>query len=300
MKKFLLTVGGFIGLFLLYKIGLIALLYSVSPAESKKLDFYGVNDKTKPKIILVGASNILYNYDIRYLNKVFPEYNVIGCHYTASSGLYVTLDKLSYLQPSKNDIIVFDFPHSYYESANYIPVNELKTIRLMTKKILVGSFLHNPLYATKSFLRLNPKDFLHVFKEHGQRKERKDTIHFRYTYPIRKPRYLTCWTSDENKFTVSSSGFEKEYVQSLANVLHAQFPSRILFRFPALRKNDFAIDTARVHYLEKEYPFLNTFTSSLYDTPLMFDQWYHLNQCGQRLNTPDLEKELKKHLAFTP
>ena len=78
------------------------------------MSFYG-KQTNKPRIILVGSSNLEHNYDYTFLNEHFQYFDVVGCNLNEPSGVFPTLHKLKLLNPNPNDIIVFCFPHSFYE-----------------------------------------------------------------------------------------------------------------------------------------------------------------------------------------
>ncbi len=304
MNKFLKVLGLFVLCFLLIKIAMVAIVYTLAPESDRKLMFYGKNDPNKPKIILVGASNITFNYNYEYLSKRFPGYNIIGCHYSAPSGPFVTINKLKLLKPDEKDILIFDFPHSFYEPSNFFPINDAMTVSRTSKSAMRNAFLFNPVYAARSFFRLNFKDFYHVYTKIWLKRADpyKEWV---YTTPSRDSLYNACWTNDSTKikdvhynpsvnFHIVSAGFDKDYITSLYSSIKKNFTSRIFFHFPPLRKGDFDVDMKRITFLEKELPFLNSFQSSIYDTQYMYNQWYHLNKCGTNLSSIDLEKKLDK------
>ena len=85
MKPLIIKVSLFLSILVLYKlISLSIILYTTS---GKNLtNFYGELTH-KPKLVLVGSSNLDHNYDYKALNLHYPSYNVIGCNLNEPSGL---------------------------------------------------------------------------------------------------------------------------------------------------------------------------------------------------------------------
>jgi hypothetical protein len=296
MKKFLFYTGAFLVVFLLVKLLMLGTLYFMCPEEKDKLEFYGKNDGKRPKIIILGASNVTFNFDFSKLEQSFPQYNIVGCHYSAPSGFFVALDKLQYLKPSKDDIIILELPHSYYESSTFLPINELKTIHRITKKTILSSFGFNPILASRAFFRINIKDMYNIIKVLANVNKSPQAI-TRFFLPTRDAQYNKCWTNSENTFTITSTGFEINYIQDLHKSLIKKIEGKVFYRFPALLENDYYINNKRLNYLENNLPFLNSLESSVYERKYMYNQWYHLNKCGAEVNTKLLAAEIKAKLG---
>ena len=92
MKKFLINIFLFAGLIVLYKIILVSIVI-FSSADVANNGYLG-KTSNKPRIILVGASNMGYDYNYPTLNEHFNDFDVIGCNMCEPSGFYAIMYKL--------------------------------------------------------------------------------------------------------------------------------------------------------------------------------------------------------------
>ena len=75
-------------------------------------------------MIVIGASNIGYNYDFNKLSIEFPKYSIYTISYSEPAGLFLLYDNLNRFKLTENDILIWDLPHSFFEPDKYLPISE--------------------------------------------------------------------------------------------------------------------------------------------------------------------------------
>lgn len=293
MKRFLIQVSIFIAVLALFKGVQTALAWNGMSSKDAS-NFYGQNTG-KPKIILVGSSNLDFNYDYGFLDKIFVDYDVVGCNLNEPSGLYPTLYKLRRLNPQKDDILIFCLPHSHYEPTKFIPLGSSGK-KGYTTEMLTEGFKEFPMKFAESIIDIKTTDTFNLLGENASYDARDDSNQFDTEMEADAySDFRECKKLDGN-FDISSSGFDEEYLIELHNYLQDTFPSQILFRFPAVKEFEFAVDKKRLEFLSANFEFLNSFEESVYSDEFWYNQWYHLNYCGRETNTGKLIGELNEYL----
>lgn len=293
MNKFLFRALIFIGILVVFK--LLQTMLVINNLNSKdSSNFYGVQSE-KPRIILVGSSNLDFNYDYKLLNQTFENYDVVGCNLNEPSGLYATIYKLKKLSPKKNDIILFAVPHSLYEPAKLIPLGS-KGKKGFSAAMISESLSDFPMKFIEAIINIKTSDTFKLIKESNEMGIGIDSIQFSATTEADElPDFLACKKLD-GAFDISSTGLDKDYLNEIQAFLKDEFEAEILFRFPAVKEFEYVIDTKRLDFLSTNYNFLNNFEVSIYSDEYWYNQWYHLNNCGRQLSTEKLIKELNTHL----
>lgn len=295
MKKLFYKIISFLSIIVVYKI--IILLFFVFKLSSKNSnDFYGEISE-KSKLILVGSSNLDYNYDYSEISREFPNYNVIGNNLSEPSGLYALIFKLKRLNPSKDDIIVFSLPHSLYEADKFLPIGSFKKSGFSVA-LLKESFKNFPLESFQAMSSLKLMEVYNILNARIDKENLNDSIlNFQKTPKIHNNyKYKNCEVSIGNDFNIQSISYDKEYLEKIQVFINNEFDSKIFFRYPALKKDDFLVNKERLDFLNKHFSFLDDFENAIYIEKYWFNQWYHLNACGRDLNTEKLILELKQRL----
>lgn len=276
---------------LFYKITVFMIFYYTLPYESS-YTYYGAASE-KPKIVLVGCSNLKYNIDYTLLNKEFANYNIIGCPLSEPSGLFSLLYNLKHLKTKKEDLVIFCLPHSLYEADKFLPLRNYKKSKF-SKVLLMDGLRTFPLASLKEMLLIK----VSLLKDLSYRKTvSSTTISYKDSPEIHSDSlYQSCWVNPDERFFIKSSGFNKDYIENIIELIHKNLNSNILFRYPAIRENLFEIDKDRLSYLDDRLPFINTLEESIYPSSYWFNQWYHLNQCGRDLNSKKLIHEIQSFL----
>ncbi|MGF1559136.1 MAG: hypothetical protein ACFCUL_08605 [Flavobacteriaceae bacterium] len=293
MSKFLIRVTVFFSILLLLKLLQVALVVkNLNPIDSS--NFYGV-DSNKSRIILVGSSNLDFNYDYQKLNASFDGYDVVGCNLNEPSGLYATVYKLKKLNPKKDDILVFCLPHSLYEPDKLIPLGSSGK-KGFSANMIKNALVDFPFGFIGSVLNIKTSDSYKLLLEKESYGLDDGAVKF---YPNTEsdvlPDFLECKKLD-GQFDISSTGFDEEYLLAIHRFLNSSFQSRIWFRFPAVKEAEFYVDQARINFLSSNFVFLNDFDDAIYQDEYWYNQWYHLNSCGRELNTTKLMDELKDQI----
>ncbi len=295
MKQFLRKFIKFIFIvFLIKAVLFIPVLLSLTRLSKS---FYG-KQTNKPRIILVGSSNLDQNYDYKFLNNHFHNFDVIGCNLNEPSGVFPTLFKLKQLNPKPNDIIIFCFPHSFYEEDKHFPIESFKK-RGVNSTVFLNYIEEFPTNSLMKFLSHTTKDSYQLLKNKRPAREEFDVSYTEQPTITTDSLYNSCWVNTENNFTITSLTYEKEYIEELLEYVSKKFEGNIYFRFPAIRKDDYTINQNRLLYLKETNLFINDFNSSIYQDKYWFNQWYHLNKCGRDLSTQKLIVELENKKAQT-
>ena len=297
MRPFLKQIGFIAVIYLTYKFLLALLLYSFLP-DIVKVTLEGQKEKDKPNLILIGASNLYYNYDYQMLRRSLGAYNISSFNNSASKGGFFILDELENLDLNEKDILVFCLPHSFYESEEFLPLKHLLSKDAIPKKTVLNALKANLLLSLKSFLEISIMDVIQLSQQGPSPEAAIDlgATRNKLTNHYNDSLYEACWSSDKNSFNIKSEYFEQDYIHSFCSYIYSNFPCKVVFRFPPVREDDFNINQERLKYLKSAHPFLNKFSESIYPKELFFDQWYHLNKCGREENTMKTIRELQDYL----
>lgn len=295
MQRFIKNIGFFLLLILVYKLLIFACCYFSLPQENIQSSFYGKNDTELPSVLVVGASNLVYNYNFEWLNEQNKNYNFIGCNLNEPSGLFATLHKCKNLLPKENDILVLCLPYSFYESEKFLPFKSDRKIGF-SRALLQKAFTSFPFYTMKNINDISLLDLGEITKQ----KEPTTDKQLQFEMTARQQTdslYQSCWTTNEDKFNIKSTTFDKEYMMSMYRSLKTMFNCKIVFRFPVVKEGDYVLNEKRIKFMEEEFNCINKFEDSIYSNQYWYNQWYHLNACGAQLNTNKLLKELTKTLS---
>jgi len=294
MKKFLKKISFFFGILLLYKM-LLFVIFFFNLSDYSQHSYYGA-ESVKPKIVLVGSSNLQYNIDYQLLNEHFIHYTTIGCHLSEPSGLFALYSNLEKLALGEQDIVIFCLPHSLYETDKFLPLRNHKKANF-SKALLADCAKKFPIEFINSVSAIKLLT-VKSLDAAPSKKARPPKISYQKSPEIHSDSlYKSCWVNPEEKFFIKSTGFNASYLNKIIDFLSNQLPSKILFRYPSIRKDLFDIDTDRISFLNKEVHFINTFDRSIYPSEYWFNQWYHLNRCGRDLNSKKLIEELEPILS---
>ena len=294
MKKFISKISLFIFIFICYKAAIsLALYFSISAHSS--INFIGQNIEGKNRIVIVGSSNISHNYDYKLLNENYKDYNVILCSLSEPNGFFANIYSLKKLNLTEKDIVIFSFPHTFYEKAKFMPFNKIISSRL-SQELINDAVLYAPNETLRSFMAFDLFDAVTVLKNSGA--AISPEVKFIDELSIETDSlYNKCWVSPKNRFHVYSTTFERQYIIKLDQIIKQYVPGKLYYRFPAIRKGQYIINKDRLNFLSENYSYINTTETSVYKDEYWFDKWYHLNKCGREISTSKLIKELnaQKH-----
>jgi hypothetical protein len=300
MKKFIKIITIFLSIYLLYKAVLLLLVWQALP-ETRSTTSIRPYEAGKPRIIFAGASNLIYNFDYDRIEERFPGFTVTGGLFTEPSGVFVIIDKIKEMKPAPDDIIIMCLPHSLYQSVQFMQLNDTLTLRVATRKTLIEALRFNPIYTLRSIANIDVRHVPGIAKwikgsKRSQRKTPKAVPGHspdKFGGGQKDPLFLECWTNPSDVFHVGSNDFDRRYLASLFKSIHGYISCRVMFRFPAVQRDNFSLNMDRIRYLQENQRFLNTFEESQFSREYWFNQWYHLNRCGRDLNTEMLIKELE-------
>ncbi len=291
MKTFVLKIAAF---FLMLVAGNVIYFFGYFkkfPSSIKTLSYFGSQESGKPNLILFGASNLVYNYDYEKLSATFDDFNVIANWEYEFRGFFPTASKLTALEQTAQDILIVTAPYNWYEEYKFLPLLNKANTTKISQKVIVNGLSYFPVLTVKSFFNISTslnKDTSQIDDSTPVQLEFEAIPLAQYT-----PTYKDCWTNPEDKFTITSTTFDQQYLDRQYRWLRANFKGKIYFRFPAIRPNQYSINKKRIQYQEENFDFLNAFETAHFADSLWFDQWYHLNQCGRKVATERLINELR-------
>lgn len=287
MKPFLFKICFFLFFIVSFFGVLFSFMFFKSPENSTNW-FYGVNSGLKPRIILVGASNVYTNYDYVMLNNSFSEYDVLGAHMPASVGFIPLISNLEPLKLTSDDIVIFCMPYQLFDPGFFINFYDELPQQVLSRNSIIKAFEFYPTQAFKNFLAINVKSYFRYLTNSKANtsftndlpKINKDQVNL-----LKIPDYLNCKTSEEANFSIVSDSFDKLYLSNFMYSLKRDIKSHLYFRFPAVHKNNVTINMEKIDFFNEEYDFINEYYSTIYDSIYWYDNKYHLNKCGAVKNT---------------
>ena len=298
MRSFLIKISICIGIGLVYKLVLFILV--LNTLSNRNFNSYYGYSSDKPRIILVGSSNLSFNYNYKRINNEFKDFDIIGCGLNEPSGFYATLNKLKQLKPTEQDIIIFCLPYSSYDSEKLIPFNNTAK-QAFTVDMLKECFKDFPIESTKSALiSIKLSGVQKLIQQVGfSNNNQKEKISFSVK-TSKDSLYLNCWTNeDPNWFFINSPEFKIDHITKLHQYINNQFKSKVFYRYPVLSKDLYLINPEKMEYMGNNMLFINSFESSVYEHKFFFNQFYHLNNCGRELNTRKFISEIKQITEIT-
>jgi hypothetical protein len=295
MKLFLKKSSVFILFLVLYKVIVLSIILFTT-SNKYQYNFYG-ELSNKPKLVLVGSSNLDHNFDYVKLNNHFKNYDVLGCNLNEPSGLYALLAKLQRLDIDSNDLLIFCLPHSLYETDKFFPLKSFKKTGF-SKSLILNSITDQPYQFLTSLVTTKIRDVSALLKNYKQNpSDNKEGLSFLEIPTVHlDSKYLDCWVNDQDRFFIRSESYDEDHLIYISALLETKFSAQVLFRFPPLKKDEFNINPKRIDYLREHYNFINDFESSVYKNSFWYNQWYHLNACGRDFNTQNFIQQITPFL----
>jgi hypothetical protein len=295
MKPFLIKTLVFIAFLVLFKT--LLLLVNVTTFSTIGLNNYYGKQSEKPKLLLVGGSNLDYNYDYSFLNNEITQYDVVGCNLNEPSGLFATVTKLQRLKLTSSDLVVFCFPHSFYESKKFLPIRSYKKVGFSLGTI-ANSAKYFPVETFSAiFIDNKVEDIFEIYSEKTFPidKDVKPIKFRRINNKENDSHYSNCTEPlKKGPFLIKSYGFEKTYIERVLSYFENELPCQFVFRFPPALTDEYEINSERLVFLSDKLKFINTFESAIYRYDDFHNQTYHLNRCGRDLCTENLVLELRR------
>lgn len=259
--------------------------------------FLGVNDE-KPKIIIVGSSNIRHNFDFELLNKTIENYSVLGISINASSGLYPLLYKLNQLEPHDEDIIVMALPYSLYNESRFLPL--YRSNKFISLDVVENALYDFPEQTVKSLCRMNFMNLLSSLKTINlsvldSRLDKNETSINIKNVPLYKDSlYYACFTDQNFDFSINDSvgKFSEKELEQIAKFLSKEY-GNIYFRHPVTTKGHTTLNIKKIERIEDYFTFINNVSEAEFGKSNFYDKWYHLNYCGAQENTRNFIDDLE-------
>ncbi|WNJ19716.1 hypothetical protein [Pontibacter sp. G13] len=270
------------------------------PAEfNRNTQMVSSHADSRPRIILVGNSNLKFNFDFDRIQSAFPSHRLVGCKLVLPFGSLALKDKLNKIAPQTGDIVIVSLSYALLEKEYFMPDAEALSKRLSRQMVVDAAMIH-PDLAFECFSNLTLPQWSKILR--APNGTQPDSVHLidewsnQFYYP---EKYQACWTSPENKFFIQSSYEDPDYHRWIKEWFESGIPSKVVYRFPAIREGHFEISDELIQFEETHYEYLNRFESSVYPDSLLFNQWYHLNACGRALQSSRFIAELDSLLSET-
>ncbi len=258
-------------------------------------------EKEKPRIILVGGSNLSFGIYSPLIEKEF-EVEVINTGIHAGYGLkYIIDDVKPFIQ--KGDIVILSPEYSHFfndffygsqaliQGLSVYPTNwknlNWRQILICIKFLPKEALVKIKSYLTTFFKSLNIIDIYHrkSFNIHG------DAVNH-WNHPKTKAIPNDQLSGKLNKHAI-------EYVTEFANFIEKK-NAHMYFSFPCLNKSSYknsevAINTFYNQISLKDFEIIGKPIDYSTNDSLHFDTHYHLTKKGQYFRTNKLIDDLKKH-----
>lgn len=292
MKSFILKIVVFLFLLVLGNVIYFIRYFKKFPSSIKNHTYFGFQEPEKPNLILFGASNLVYNYNYEKLSTTFDNYNIIANWDYEFVGFFPVANKLTALEQTEQDVLILTPPYNWFEKYKFLPLLNKANTRKISREVIIDGLTSFPVLTAQSFFNISTR-----LKADTSNIDDSAPVELKFTAKPsshNRPRYKACWTNPENKFTITSSTFDRRYLHHQYRWLRNNFKGKIYFRFTAIRPNQYAINEQRIQYQQENFEFINTFETAHFADSLWFDQWYHLNQCGREESTDRLIADLQR------
>ena len=298
MRTFIVKITLFICTVIFIFITLIGALYLKSPKEVSSY-FYGKYSKQRPKIVLVGSSNVYINYDYDVLNDYFINYDFIGVNMAASVGFIPVISKLNQLELNPDDIIIFCMPYQLYDPDFFINFYDDLPQKALSRSTILNAFKYNPKQTLKNFLAFKPKSYFSFVTDKKPTQVKADSllkINTNQVNLLKIENYISC-KKEEANFDINSMLFDKMYLTHFMAAIKTNIKSQVYFRFPSVHKGRSTVNTNKIDFMSSKYNFINDYNTSVYDSTYWYNGRYHLNKCGAIKNTDLLINEINTVLS---
>ncbi len=274
----LLVISNVIGLYLLNR------EYKFSLPNGLKY----IKQSEQGHILMIGCSNLMHNIDKHQLKQKYPQvdYLYFAGNQNSSFVKYLSESK----QFSHYDTIILYLPYSTLKKNVAVSSSDeiskstfisydyaLSTIR-NTKVNFFNNWLWN--YLNVKLYRSHPSNNYPIFTL-------KDNL---LDSLCGVPSYLNC----ENKFDASKHQIEHvDYTTDDVSFICGLFPGKTMYILLTPMPNT-ANNVSTARHINKTVKLFPNLLNSAYtmDSSLFYDQWYHLNHCGNQLETAHLIRVL--------
>jgi hypothetical protein len=244
------------------------------------------------KIVFIGASNLMFNYDFAAIEKSFPDYKVFSCTHYEPCGIQVLLNNLTRLKNRNKSILVLDLPYTFYTANKFIPVESEEFLSLYSKSSLyhlldIHFFLKQSIKVPYSLIG----NMYHLYENKGN----IDPIFYPAKNCQSKNNFRNI-NSNTKDFFVKADEIERNYLEFLHKEIRKLGFKRYYFVFPPILQNNFQIEKQELKLLESKFNFINDFNESIYPIDCFFDKCHHLNYLGRNLCTQQIIRKLSSKL----
>lgn len=292
MKKFLIRITWGLGMYTTYKIA----LWSIILFGNKLPIHDDLGEIGQNQTVVLGSSNAYFSYDYQLWNS-YSEKKVRTCWIPASYGVGLNLYKYNQII-QKGDHLLIEFPYHWYLFDQMAPHNYSFYSRATTS-FFSFFFKTFPIDFVGHLCRYSvfEKDWWIYQKKQFSFKEEKQNFNHLIQKIDADSSYFKCSLdkySQKNHF-VQATTFQKFQFQKIVDHfedLKKKYSLKINMNFPPMEKGNFVVNPEIIQNIKNAYPTLIQFNESIWPHKYQYDQRYHLNACGAKLNTMRISKKL--------
>ncbi len=276
----------------LFTFSLLLILFVLLIASFKKVNFKNnvIATQNKKRIILVGCSNLDYNYNDSLLSKsIPPDYQIIKLHTSLSAGLFPLLENMKDNNITDQDIVVYCLPLNLFNFESFSPVYNADFVIRMNQNRWQSLYKNYPLHLLKSFRNYNniANNVFHILTENKY----YSTID---NFSNGKPNDYFSYNPEFLKYArINITYFDTTYINNTISILQNQ-KGKHVFRFEPLVSGNCNIPAHLTDFLQSHAPYINQ--QQLFPKNFSHKSPYHLNFQGALKNTTFFTKEIKPFL----
>lgn len=283
LNSFLAKTGVFVAVILVSNMILLAaIIYTPKKGISKA-------DANATKVSVLGGSNVGYDIDPERLDHA----QILS---TAEPyGFFLSFERCRHECVGK--VLLLDMPYSWYTPEKYAPasypfyssVTPQLYLKLLWKKpeLAIRNFLSTSIFNTEVLLY-----WKNIIAAHGSRTNAATPAPTGGANNL--DAYHTCTNHyNPQKHFISQMNYSPEHIKFIRSEVMDFARSKqleVLAKYPELNKDNYRINPELVKTINLNFEMINQMES--WPDSLMYDQWYHMNQCGKEANTANIEKAL--------
>lgn len=283
LNRFLIKTGVFIAVILVGNMVVLATILYTPKKEA------GKETMTTAKVCVFGASNVGYDIDPDRLDHA----QILST--SEPFGFFLAFERC--LAECRARVLLLDMPYSWYTPEKYAPASYpfYSGITPQSYRKLIRK---KPVLALKNFLSTNifNTEVLLFWKNMLEAKGAR--ILAATPAPSAKAKvpdaYHTCTGHyDPKKHFISQMTYSDEHLRYIRSEIMDYTQPRqmlVLAKYPELNKDNYRINPSLAQLISHNFEMINQMEA--WPDSLMYDQWYHLNQCGKEANTKNIETAL--------
>ena len=284
---------------------LLLLLIVVSGPAKEPPDTLSKSEKS---ILLFGSSNVTYDFDYRRIPNARP----LGIE--EPHGLFITLMEVRH-SLKKGDIVICDFVYSFYSPDKFCPATYFFYKKVTAEYYLILARQYPMLFIkhvlASNLFNTSLLEYLYRRFTHNEIIKGRATppisvavniipakfLADKHYLPVTDSSYSNCKCKYvKEKHFVYQRNFSESHVRLMKRMLERieeEKGVKLYFKYPELNQGNHDINPELVESIKANFHPINSFEE--WPDSMMYDQWYHLNNCGRQLNTDNILAFLRRN-----